>query len=284
MFHPKFLKGEVLEEQSKIVKGKIRLEIFNRGDKTRIKDVLTTPPFLIQRALYPDERHQQIAHIYLMSSSGGVLQGDELYININAGKNTCAHVTTQAATKIYSMNNNSAKQNITLYLQKNSYLEFVPFQIIPYKTSQYFQTTNIHIDKDASLFYSEILTAGRIASNERFEMDRCHLKVQAYDLDDNLLFTDVLRIEPEKDKSLIDSVFSAKNILATIYLVGKKFGGKQIENILENTVSEPFSGCSILPNDCGIVIRILSDNQDHVFSAISKLLENIRLLCLDADH
>ncbi|SMH72383.1 urease accessory protein UreD [Candidatus Nitrosotalea okcheonensis] len=43
-----------------------------------------------------------------MSSSGGILQGDEQKINVVMGKNSTARITTQSATKIYKMENGYA--------------------------------------------------------------------------------------------------------------------------------------------------------------------------------
>lgn len=276
--HHNLRNDQKMNGQLNVTKGKVRLEFFDSGEKTQIKDLLTTPPFLVQRALYPDDHYPTMAHVYLMSSSGGVIQGDNYDICITAGTDTISHVTTQAATKVYSADGNSARQNIAFYLHKNSYLEFAPFQIIPFKSSRYFHTTKIYLDKGAVLFYSEVLVAGRIASSERYEMDISSLKIQAFDFSGIALFTDLLRIEPKGNKSLAKAAFGNKNIFATIYLVGDKIESNTMELIKDMVKDKSLMGYSILPHECGIVIRILSDDQDHVFSEIFKLSRKARSL------
>lgn len=84
--------------------GIIRIELAaDNNSKTFIKDLQTKAPLLVQKALYPNAELPNTAHIYLMSSAGGILQGDKLKIDIMAGKNTLSHITTQAATKIYKV-------------------------------------------------------------------------------------------------------------------------------------------------------------------------------------
>lgn len=72
-----------------------------------------------------------------MSSSGGILQGDEQKINVVMGKNSTARITTQSAIKIYKMENGYASQYIDIRSQEGSYLEFVPHQIISFKSSSF---------------------------------------------------------------------------------------------------------------------------------------------------
>lgn len=69
--------------------GIIQIELqANDDSKTYIKSLLSKAPFLIQKAMYPDSDYPHFAHIYMMSSSGGILQGDEQKIDVVMGKNS----------------------------------------------------------------------------------------------------------------------------------------------------------------------------------------------------
>ena len=67
---------------------------------------------------------------------------------------------------------------VTLNLKDNSYLEFIPEQIIPYKNSRFYQKTNLKIDDSSTVVYSETIVPGRIAMGEMFDFDVCYLKTE----------------------------------------------------------------------------------------------------------
>jgi len=259
--------------------GTIEIELqANEDSKTYIKSLLSKAPFLIQKAMYPDTDYPNFAHIYMMSSSGGILQGDEQKIDVIMGKNSSARITTQSATKIYKMDGGYASQCINIHNQEGSYLEFIPHQIIPFKSSRFYQEVNLEVEKNAVLIYSEIISAGRIASGEKFDFDLCFLRTSAH-RNDKMLFTDVMSLNHE-DKSNLESVFGGKTVFSTVYIIGNSI---QIENIVDkiNLATKNNSllaSCSSLPYDSGIIVRMLSDSVSEIISlteSISGILRSI---------
>ena len=67
------------------------------------------------------------------------------------------------------MDSNYATQIINLEVKENSYLEFLPEQLIPYKDSRYYQKINLNVDATSTLVYSEIIVPGRVAMGELFD-------------------------------------------------------------------------------------------------------------------
>ena len=53
-------------------------------------------------------------------------------MDVELKNNAISHLTTQGATRIYKMDSNYATHMVTINLKNNSYLEFIPEQIIPY--------------------------------------------------------------------------------------------------------------------------------------------------------
>jgi urease accessory protein len=259
--------------------GTIEIDLqVNEDSKTYIKSLLSKAPFLIQKAMYPDTKYPNFAHIYMMSSSGGILQGDEQKIDVIMGKNSSARITTQSATKIYKMDGGYASQSIHIHNQEGSYLEFIPHQIIPFKSSKFYQEVNLEVEKNAILIYSEIISAGRIASGEKFDFDLCFLRTSAH-RNGKMMFTDVMSLNHE-DKSNLESVFGGKTIFSTVYIIGNCI---QIESIVDtiNLTTKNNSllaSCSSLPYDSGIIVRILGDSVSeiiHLTESITNILRNI---------
>ncbi|MGR3302938.1 MAG: urease accessory protein UreD, partial [Candidatus Scalindua sp.] len=90
--------------------GLLSLVLENKEGKTVLVENYHKVPLQVQKALYIDENMPHMPYIYIMSPSGGILQGDRLRIDIHGHEDTIFHITTQAATKIYRMEKNYATQ------------------------------------------------------------------------------------------------------------------------------------------------------------------------------
>ncbi len=249
------------------MEGLVELELIGGKDcKTVIKNLLVKPPLLIQKALYPDVNNPNTAHIYIMSSACGILQGDKLRINIKASQNSNGYITTQSATKIYNTENHMPSQIINILVEKESFLEFIPKQIIPHKSAEFYQKVNIKIDQSSTLVYSENISCGRIAHGEEFDFKSLIFRTNAVNEKDEILFSDAMNIEPKKRKAIFKNLYGKKKIFSTIYVVSKVLDNEKLDNeinlILQN--AHIIGGVSQLPNDSGIIIRMLSDSIDEI--------------------
>ena len=251
----------------------------SRSSRTGIRELRTKSPLLVQRALYPDTKLPEMAHVYLMSSAGGVLQGDRIEIAIEAGENTLARITTQSATKIYKMDKGYAVQKVNMTAKKGSYLEFVPRQLIPFKSSRFFQDITINAASDSTVLYSETVSAGRTASGERFDFDICFLRIRALDPENRPLFSDVCCIEPSLDrKETFERLFGGKSLWSTVYILAPNRGLAGMDKEIGDAIrgSSMLAGCSLLPNDCGLLVRMLDDSIDRVEEMKSLVTEIVR--------
>jgi urease accessory protein len=172
----------------------------NSNGKTVVTKQFSQVPLQFQRALYPENSLPEMAYLYVISPSGGVLQGDRYRMDVSLKNKAIAHMTTQGATSIYSMDSNFASQIVNITLDENCYLEYIPDQIIPNKNSRYYQKVNLNIYDNATLVYSEILTPGRVAMDESFEYDICYLRTHCKNQDKKIRFLENTKIEPKKQK------------------------------------------------------------------------------------
>jgi urease accessory protein len=218
-----------------------------------------------------------MAYVFILSPSGGILQGDRYRMDVELKNNAISHITTQGATRIYKMESNYATHMVTLSLKNNSYLEFIPEQIIPYKNSRFYQKTNLDIDDSSTVVYSETIVPGRIAMGEMFDFDVCYLKTEGT-INQKIQFRDSSLLIPKKQKIQSLVMFDDKTILTSIYVLTKKHVTK-----INDLVNELFSylqgvsgGSSILPNNSGISIRILGNSSEDQKTTIYEILKIIR--------
>lgn len=251
-------------------------------DKTSIKYQHYKVPLCIKRAMYLEETCPEMAYVYIISPSGGVLQGDRFRMDIALTNSAKAHVTTQSATRIYRMNKNFGTQIINLDVDKNCYLEYIPDQIIPYRDSRFYQVSNIKVHDEATCMYSEILTPGRVASNESFEYDICYMKVKSVNQNDKLRLIDISKIEPKRENVKSFGLLNNYDILGNIYILTPGDKISLIQNEILETISgtkNVIGGCTKLPDDNGLLIRLLGsfvyDIRNLIYSMVGIVRENV---------
>ncbi|MCJ7637083.1 MAG: urease accessory protein UreD [Nitrososphaeraceae archaeon] len=261
------------------------LERNDKVNKTVIKEQFSKVPLFTQRALYLEESLPSMAYIYIISPSGGVLQGDRYRIDIKLAKNAIAHITTQGATRLYRMDKNFATQILNISLDSNCYFEYVPDQIIPYRDSRFYQSVNLNLHDDATLIYSETIVPGRMAMGESFEYDVCYLKTIAKSHSGSLKLVDTALLEPKKNQLKRFGILEEFNMLSNMYLlVPSKYVSILNEKINEDVIkyNKVVARCSILPNDSGIVVRILGNMIDDIKEVTHHILKICRKEILGA--
>ena len=244
---------------------KIKLENNSTNDKTMITEQYSQVPLYTQKALYYDESLPKMAHLFIMSPSGGVLQGDRYRMDISLTNKAISHITTQGATRIYKMDSNYATQLININVDKDCYLEFIPDQIIPYKNSRYYQKVLLNVDPSASLIYSEIIVPGRVAMGELFSYNVCYLRTLGNDTKHTTKFVDNCILDPKNQKLNSLGIFGNHTVVASVYILApKKFVNilNQKINIMLKNNAEIYGGSSILPDDHGVLIRLLCNSAE----------------------
>jgi len=258
-------------------KGILQLELEEdvRIKKTVIKKHYAKVPLFIQRALYLEESIPSMAYIYVISPSGGILQGDRYRIGIKLSNNAHANITTQGATRIYKMEKDYATQMIDIIVEEGCYCEYIPDQIIPYTNSRFYQLTNLKVHENATMIYSEILVPGRVASGEKFEYDICYIKTVATNHAVKLRFVDVLKLMPKKDNFKARGIMENFSILGNVYILAKVEHAKYLKeeiNSFVNNIRKIQGGASTLPDRHGVAVRLLGNTTEHVKEVVYEIL------------
>ena len=264
---------------------KLKLENDSNKDKTVVTEQYSKVPLFTQKALYYDESLSNMAHLFIMSPSGGVLQGDRYRMDISLSNHAVSHITTQGATRIYKMNSNYATQLININVEKDCYLEFIPDQIIPYQNSRYYQKVFLNVDPSASLIYSEMVVPGRVAMGELFSYDICYLKTIGRDTKNVIKFIDNSILDPKKQKMNTLGVFGNHTVMTSIYILTKK----KFVTILNQKINsalrfndEIYGGSSILPDNCGLLVRLLCNSSEIAKTEIYNIVRTVRKEILGA--
>ena len=259
----------------------LKLERDSTTGKTVIREQYSQVPLLVQRAMYLEETLPDMAYVYIVSPSGGILQGDRYRIDISSGNNTLTHVTTQGATRVYKMVKNYASQIVNIKVDGESYFEYIPDQIIPFRNSRFYQEVELNVHDNATMIYSEVIAPGRVASGEVFEYDICYIKTVAKNQSGKTRFIDTIKLEPKKENLRTDGILGNFKVFGTIYLITKESYVHNLhyeigEKIRISEGGKISCGLSILPGRQGITIRALGNSTEDLKEMIFEVIDIAR--------
>jgi urease accessory protein len=242
--------------------GFLRLGFERREDRTILADLDRRAPYMAQRALYPDPAMPDLAWLFMITTSGCVLQGDRLALEVAVGQGARAHVTTQSATKIHSMDANYAVQTQSIALADGAYLEFLPEPLIPHRRARFLSDTRISIAPTATLLYAEVVQPGRKHHHpdECFGATLVSLATEAERPDGKLLFTEKLVIDPARRPVRQTGVMDSFDVLGNAILLTPKDAADRVHARVGAEVDAAngvaYGACQ-LPNDAGLIFKAL---------------------------
>lgn len=288
------------------MEGRLHLSLHRDGVRTVLGSQRAEPPLSVQRALYCEELLPDMAYVYITSTSGGMLQGDRHITRFDLGAGARAHITTQGATRIYGDDEASpgvkkpaARSSLRMSLGENSYLEYMPDQIIPYAGSRFQQDTDISVHETATLAYVETVTPGRVGMGESFAYKSCNLKMRVTDQDGGFRFIDAARMEPRvaqqplwpqsKNKSELDiksfGIMAEYDVVSSLYVITEKKHVDRLQKDMDDTIQRHgkiAGGATIMRGSTGVMARLLGPDTESVKSAITEASAHARKIILDA--
>jgi urease accessory protein len=242
--------------------GFLRLGFEHRGARTILANLERRAPYMAQRALYCDQEMPDLACVFLITTTGCLLQGDRLALDVVLQSGAQAHVTTQSATKIHTMDANYAAQTQTFTLADDSYLEFLPDPVIPHRCARFVSETHISIAPTATLLYSEIINPGRKHHHpdECFGATVLSLSIAAARPDGRTLFNEKLVIEPQRYPMRQTGVMDAFDVFGNVILCTPRDIADRVYQRVDSKVDLPrglaFGACR-LPNEAGLIFKVL---------------------------
>lgn len=261
--------------------GMVHLRFERRGDKSILAHLERRAPLIVQRAIHWDEAIPGLPCVYLISNAGGILQGDRYHLEIRMEPGSMAHVASQSATKIQEMDTNHASQVQVIHLAADSYLEYMPEQVIPHRHSRFLTNTRVVAHPSASMLYSEILMAGRKHYNtgELFQYDLFSSTLRAERPGGDELFTERFVIRPEMFHPGQPGMMDCFHVFGNVVVLTTR---EKAEALLERCPpgfkpAEGWAaGASLLPNHAGLVFKVLGMEAQPVRARIRAFWEIAR--------
>ena len=172
------------------------------------------------RFLFPTPAAGDCLQAGLVTTSGGLVGGDRLAIDIKTRERAMASISPSAAEKVYRSTGADTEIDVTLTADGQSWLEWLPQETILFNDSRLRRITRIEANGDARVLAGEMLVFGRIGRGERLTRG---LVRECWEVrrDGRLTWVDNLHLEDDIAETLAHPAgFGGATAAATALYVG----------------------------------------------------------------
>jgi urease accessory protein UreH len=159
------------------------------------------------------------AWIVTSNFGGGLVDGDDIALDVTIDAGATGLITTQASSKIYK---GTSRQRLEVRVHGDGNALVVPDPIVPFRDAHYTQLTRVVLDRASSLVLSDVVTAGRLAYGERWSCAKFDSTL-AIEIGGALVLHD--RVVLERDpRGAIDRRMGRFAAMATAIVLGPRVG------------------------------------------------------------
>ena len=261
--------------------GLAALVFATKNGRTRLIKSRTRPPLVVQRALYPYEAVKDMAFVFLSNPTGGLLQHDDQKISVTVRPGAQAHVTTQSATKIFTMPDGSAEQSVDLEVSEGGYLEYLPDPVIPFRGANFSQSTSISVAPGGTLIFGEVITPGRVAMGEAFAYCRLANRILVSRPEDRPVYRETYDLAPQNGRLWGLGIFGSgadpacreiPQTLGSMLILTDAHKSERVLEQLQLTLPTCWgvrAGASALPDGAGVGVKVIAGDTAAVQSALA---------------
>lgn len=244
----------------------LALELIDGG--TRAIRSAVQPPLQLSRARYSAQQPREIA--FTLVHLGGILSNDTYSLSVALGAGAQANITTAAATQVYRMPHGTARQDIALDLAPGSRLDWLPEPLILFAGAHFTQSTQVRLAPGARLALLDVLVPGRLARGEVHQFEHYENRLEVSGADGRCLLAERALIEPRSASPDAIGILGDTPVLGSLYLLSESLDAERWCTWLHQSHG-PELASAILPNQCGLLIRMLGRSPSAVHTRLREL-------------
>jgi urease accessory protein len=270
--------------------GIAELVVGREGDNpTRLLSDFVRVPYHLTGTLDSDPA-PGMTTICLQEPTGGVAQGDRHTLSVEARSGARAHVTTQSATKVHSMDSNYAHLDATLLAEQGAFLEYLPGPTIVNEDARCLQTTAVSMAPEATVVVGDVFVPDGLSDHEPFGFDHYHSRLEAR-VDGSLVCADAVDLRPDERDPRDPATVGEYTVVGTLYVISPEAADVDtLADRLHERVAdasdeqgqptendrEVAAGASVLRDDAGVTVRVLGNRSTDVTAAIEAAWDETR--------
>ena len=249
-----------------------RLHFVATGGRTQARGLYQSDPV---RILFPVPERGEPLPAVLVTTSGGLVGGDRIRLDLIADRDTTATISTQAAEKVYRSPGEVTRFSAGITVGAGAWLEWLPQETILFDGARFARTTDVDLETGGRLLALEMLVFGRRARGETLTsgMLRDDWRIR---VDGRLAWADALRLsEPLVPLFGARAGLDGAAAMATVILAGE--GGGEARDAVR-AVAEERPGVRIGASVVGpvMIARFLSRDARILREAVIASVGRIR--------
>jgi urease accessory protein len=263
------------------MKAALHIQTARRDTRTYLKKAFFTPPLKVAD-ITEDKKANQL-QLMLMSSSPGILDGDEYQLQIDLAEGCSLALQTQSYQRLFTMKQ-GATQQMRVDMEKGASFCFLPHPTVPHEQSKFLATNHIYMADGCSLIWGEVLTCGRKLNGEVFLFSKYHTVTQVF-INRQLVVKENLLIKPAAmNLTAIGQLEGFTHQASLLYLNEKAPVNELSKTIIAYLAEQPgvLFGVSATPVN-GLVVRLLGQRGEQLHNylkMISQLIEQTAIVLI----
>ncbi|MEO6522773.1 MAG: urease accessory protein UreD [Mucilaginibacter sp.] len=255
------------------MRAELHIETKLRDGITYLKKSYYTPPFKL--ADVREDKKDNTLQLMLMSSSPGILDGDEYRIKVDLDEGCSLKLLTQSYQRLFTMKS-GALQHLQINMGQGSSFCYLPHPTVPHENSNYTSKSKIYLSDNCTLIWGEILTCGRKQNGEVFIFSRYHNLTEIY-LNNKLIIKENLMIKPAQIN--VNAMGQLENYThqASLIYLNETADTKLLKSYINTFLTEQNDityGITETPKN-GLLIRILGYKGEQLYHCLNQIAQVI---------
>lgn len=248
---------------------RLSIQAACRQGITYLRESYCTPPFKV--ANITEDRKAAKLHLMLMSSSPGILDGDEYHLSVLLAPNSHMHLHTQSYQRLFHMRS-GARQNMEVTLQPGASLVYLPHPSVPHEQSVFTAINRIFLHEGCRLVWGEVLTCGRKLNGEQFRFASYHNITELY-MRGKLVLKENLLVQPGKMNVYGMGHWEGYTHQASFICIGDQTDMKELEEVLYMYLAQQqhiIHGISAAPSN-GLIVRLMGHGAERLHNCLKEM-------------
>ena len=253
--------------------GAARLEVDLVFGQSTVTAAYATSPL---KLLTPRSRADSV-WAYSSSFGGGLLAGDQTYLDVRIGPGARCFLSTQSATKVYRNPAGLPCAHQThAILEKDALMVFAPDRVQPFAGSIYRQSQQWHLADGAGLVLVDWFCSGRVARGERWEFARFQSRNDVF-VSGERVFVDSILLDGTDDSLHSPHRVGRFDCFAMLLFLGppcRTIAAELLQTVSARPVTRSGSLlCSAGPVRDGALLRLAGEGSEAVSRELERHLQ-----------
>lgn len=251
------------------MKSELHIKVAERNGSAYLSNAYFTSPLKLMN-ITEDKSNPQL-HLMLMSSSPGILDGDNYEIKVEVSKHCSLQLHTQGYQRLFNMKK-GATQQLEVHLEDNASFCYLPHPSVPHQESSFKAVNNFYLSHGCRFVFGEILTCGRKLNGEQFLFSKYHSITNIF-MNNKLVIKENLLIQPSViNVHSIGQLEGFTHQASMLYLqedVDIKNIPLQLAAYL-STEKNIEVGITAAPQN-GLIIRLLGNGAEQLYNCLQQI-------------